>query len=110
MKYDPTEVWELLNECDRDETIAFLAWNDLNGIFTDAQAEGEDMRPLTEMEAKLIAMRILWENCQAPPAIDDMLVAIVEAENFISGFEDDATQQGIGELLTKLRVLHPQYR
>lgn len=38
-----------------------------------------------------------------------MLEAIVEAENFISGFEDDTTQEGIPELLTKLRTLHPLY-
>lgn len=55
-----------------------------------------------------------FQNALSFIPTEDMLVAIIEAESFVSGFEDeqgdDEEQQGIGELLTKLRVLHPQYK
>lgn len=61
-QYEPNEVLDLLLPMTRNEVIAFLAWNDPNGFYTDLDSLKEDRNPLTECEAKLMAFKILWEN------------------------------------------------
>jgi len=60
--YDPQEVMDLLMSMSREETISFLQWNDNNGIFSDEACRREDIEPMTETGAKLLAMRTLWEQ------------------------------------------------
>lgn len=60
--YDPIEVYEILVSMTREQTITFLVWNDDNGTYRDEDCKVEGMQPLTESEAKLLAMKLLWEN------------------------------------------------
>jgi hypothetical protein len=39
-----------------------------------------------------------------PVCIDQMLDALEDAESFISGFEDDESQEGVVEMLARIRA------
>jgi len=50
-------------------------------------------------------MRVLARETRAARAtVNAMLAALERAEGFISGFEDDDTQEGIGEMLATVRA------
>lgn len=52
----------LLNSMTREEIIAFLAWNDHNGIYTDEQSARDGMKPLTRDLAIEKALEVISEN------------------------------------------------
>jgi hypothetical protein len=51
-----------LKTFNREELIAWLCWNDRNGIYTDEESEREGFEPITLEEAKEIAIRQKTEN------------------------------------------------
>lgn len=57
----------ILTEGTREHVIECLAWNDHNGIFTDADSEAEDLPPLTLESARQAMSEILareeWALC-----------------------------------------------
>lgn len=61
LSFDPGECMDIVNAMSREETIEFLVWNDPNGVFSDTAAMGEGLDPLKSCEAKVYAMKILWE-------------------------------------------------
>lgn len=48
----PTRQQDLLTNGTREQVIAWLTWNDANGIYTDEQAADEGMPPLTLEQAR----------------------------------------------------------
>lgn len=40
----------------------------------------------------------------AETALSTMIIALQEAEDFIAGFEDDDTQEGVPEMLVRIRA------
>lgn len=44
---------------DRDSLIAWMAWNDRNGCFTDADCESEGMEPFKLADARELFLQIL---------------------------------------------------
>ena len=53
---------EDLQTFNREQLIAWLSWNDRNGIYTDEDSEREGFEPITLEEAKEIAIRQKTEN------------------------------------------------
>ncbi len=53
---------EDLEKFNREELIAWLCWNDRNGVYTDEASEREGFEPITLEEAKEIAIRQKTEN------------------------------------------------
>jgi hypothetical protein len=53
---------EDLQTFNREQLIAWLTWNDRNGIYTDEDSEREGFEPITLEEAKEIAIRQKTEN------------------------------------------------
>jgi hypothetical protein len=53
---------EDLQTFNREQLIAWLSWNDRNGIYTDEDSEREGFEPITFEEAKEIAIRQKTEN------------------------------------------------
>ena len=51
-----------LENWERETLLAWLSWNDHNGIFTDKQSEEEGMQPMTKEEAIEVITRIVTEN------------------------------------------------
>jgi hypothetical protein len=50
-------------------------------------------------------MRVLARETRAARvSVSDLLAALERAEGFISGFEDDDTQEGIAEMLAAIRA------
>lgn len=52
--HDSAFLQHLLQSATRDELIAWLVWNDPNGIYTDADSRTEDLLPLTLLQARQI--------------------------------------------------------
>ena len=46
-----------------------------------------------------------WADARLISAAPEMLAALERAEGFISGFEDDDTQEGIAEMLAAIREI-----
>jgi hypothetical protein len=46
----------------RDQLLAFLVWNDPNGVYTDEDSEAEDYRPLTLETARLLVVKAIEES------------------------------------------------
>lgn len=61
LKHMDTTI-EDLERFNRDQLIAWLRWNDPNGIYTDEDSEREGFDPITLDEAKEIAIRQKTEN------------------------------------------------
>jgi len=47
-----TRQEDILNNGTREQVIAWLAWNDANGIYTDEDSEAEGLEPLTLEQAR----------------------------------------------------------
>lgn len=60
--YNVLYAERLLNSMTREEVIAFLVWNDHNGIYTDEQSVAEGMAPMTRAEAIEKALEVISEN------------------------------------------------
>lgn len=43
---------DILNNGTREQVIAWLAWNDANGVYTDEDSEAEGFAPLTLEQAR----------------------------------------------------------
>ena len=56
------------------------------------------------LEKQLEAAERASQATFAPPPADDLRAALEAAERFISGFEGDETQDGIADLLSKIRA------
>ena len=50
---------QILQSNDRQRIIAWLAWNDRNGVYSDADCKSEGWRPLSLKEAKQLMRQIL---------------------------------------------------
>jgi hypothetical protein len=61
IKLDAEECMDIVNSMTREQAIEFLVWNDPNGVLSDTAAIGEGLDPLKSCEAKVYAMKILWE-------------------------------------------------
>jgi len=59
---DPLLQWAPLQDGGRRELIAWLMWNDANGVWTDEDSVAEGMRPITLQEARTSMLKVLAEN------------------------------------------------
>jgi len=50
---------QILDSNNRQRIIAWLAWNDSNGVYSDADCKLEGWRPLSLKEAKQLMRQIL---------------------------------------------------
>jgi hypothetical protein len=53
---------ELLSSGTREDIIAWLVWNDRNGIYTDEDSVLEDYPPLTLESARVLMRKVLDES------------------------------------------------
>lgn len=60
--YDAQDVIEVLWNTSREECLDFLQWNDKNGCYTDELSIAELGRPMTEAEAKIEVMKVMWDS------------------------------------------------
>ena len=52
----------LLSSGTREDIIAWLVWNDRNGIYTDEDSVAEDYPPLTLESARVLMRKVLDES------------------------------------------------
>ena len=50
------------SQLNRDQLIAFLAWNDRNGVYTDEDCEAEGYDLLTLETARLLVVKAIEES------------------------------------------------
>ncbi|MES0218007.1 hypothetical protein NKL07_21920 [Mesorhizobium sp. C280B] len=60
-------------------------------------------KAIDEVHADLFAASV-----SLPDHVNDTVDALVQAESFISGFEDDETQEGVSDILAGLRAAIPR--
>lgn len=53
---------ERIKSMDRSQLIAWLCWNDPNGVYTDKDSENDGLPPITLAEAREIAIKQIKEN------------------------------------------------
>lgn len=51
-----------VNDLTRDELLAFLVWNDRNGVYTDEDCEAEGYELLTLETARLLVIKAIEES------------------------------------------------
>ena len=51
-----------VNTLTRDELIAFLVWNDPNGVYTDEDSEAEGIPPLQVASARFLVTKAIQES------------------------------------------------
>ena len=53
---------EGVSQLNRDQLIAFLVWNDPNGVYTDADSEAEGYELLTLERVRLLVAKAIEES------------------------------------------------
>jgi len=82
--FDPDAVISILEDMSRLDVIAFLQWNDPNGLFSDEHSEEFSAGPMTESGAKLLAMKVIYENSLPVKYFTETPLPITEQEEFLN--------------------------
>lgn len=59
INHDPAHQQRLLADGARQDLIAWLCWNDPNGVYRDEDSDAEGMLPITLSEARAVMARQL---------------------------------------------------